>query len=136
MSPEKKIDKFRETYDALREEIGKIIVGQAAIVDGTLNALFANGHVLLEGVPGLGKTLLVRTLSQVLDLSFNRIAEMEGLDALAQLRELKLYHCRLEAVENLVHPFLELRVAVIPEGRLVLEGRNGVEGLQDILLRG
>ena len=73
MSPEKKIDKFRETYDALREEIGKIIVGQTAIVDGTLNALFANGHVLLEGVPGLGKTLLVRTLSQVLDLSFNRI---------------------------------------------------------------
>ena len=73
MSPEKKIDKFRETYDALREEIGKIIVGQTAIVDGTLNALFANGHVLLEGVPGLGKTRLVRTLSQVLDLSFNRI---------------------------------------------------------------
>ena len=73
MSPEKKIDKFRETYDALREEIGKIIVGQTAIVDGTLTALFANGHVLLEGVPGLGKTLLVRTLSQVLDLSFNRI---------------------------------------------------------------
>ena len=73
MSSEEKIDKFRETYDALREEIGKIIVGQAAIVDGTLNALFANGHVLLEGVPGLGKTLLVRTLSQVLDLSFNRI---------------------------------------------------------------
>jgi len=73
MNPEKKIDKFRETYDALREEIGKIIVGQTAIVDGTLNALFANGHVLLEGVPGLGKTLLVRTLSQVLDLSFNRI---------------------------------------------------------------
>ena len=73
MSPEKKIDKFRVTYDALREEIGKIIVGQTAIVDGTLNALFANGHVLLEGVPGLGKTLLVRTLSQVLELSFNRI---------------------------------------------------------------
>ena len=73
MSPEEKIGKFRETYDALREEIGKVIVGQEAIVDGTLNALFANGHVLLEGVPGLGKTLLVRTLSQVLDLSFNRI---------------------------------------------------------------
>ena len=73
MSPEEKIGKFRETYDALREEIGKVIVGQEAIVDGTLNALFANGHVLLEGVPGLGKTLLVRTLSQALDLSFNRI---------------------------------------------------------------
>jgi len=73
MNPEKKILKFRETYRALREEIGKVIVGQEEIVDGTLNALFANGHVLLEGVPGLGKTLLVRTLSQVLDLSFNRI---------------------------------------------------------------
>ena len=73
MNPEEKIGKFRETYDALREEIGKVIVGQEAIVDGTLNALFANGHVLLEGVPGLGKTLLVRTISQALDLSFNRI---------------------------------------------------------------
>ena len=73
MNPEKKILKFRETYRALREEIGKVIVGQKEIVDGTLNALFAIGHVLLEGVPGLGKTLLVRTLSQVLDLSFNRI---------------------------------------------------------------
>jgi MoxR-like ATPase len=73
MNPEEKIGKFREIYDALREEIGKVIVGQEAIVDGTLNALFANGHVLLEGVPGLGKTLLVRTLSQALDLSFNRI---------------------------------------------------------------
>ena len=73
MNPEQKIHKFRQTYEALREEIGKVIVGQEAIVDGTLNALFANGHVLLEGVPGLGKTLLVKTLSQVLDLSFNRI---------------------------------------------------------------
>ena len=73
MNPKEKIGKFREVYNGLREEIGKVIVGQEAIVDGTLNALFANGHVLLEGVPGLGKTLLVRTLSQVLDLSFNRI---------------------------------------------------------------
>jgi len=73
MNPEEKIHQFRETHEALRKEIGKVIVGQDAIVDGTLNALFANGHVLLEGVPGLGKTLLVRTLSQVLDLSFNRI---------------------------------------------------------------
>ena len=73
MNSEENIARFRESYDALRSEIGKVIVGQEAIVDGTLNALFANGHVLLEGVPGLGKTLLVRTLSQVLDLSFNRI---------------------------------------------------------------
>ena len=73
MNPKEQIEKFRKVYNGLREEIGKVIVGQEAIVDGTLNALFANGHVLLEGVPGLGKTLLVRTLSQVLDLSFNRI---------------------------------------------------------------
>jgi MoxR-like ATPase len=73
MDPKEQIVKFREVYNSLREEIGKVIVGQKAIVDGTLHALFANGHVLLEGVPGLGKTLLVKTLSQVLDLSFNRI---------------------------------------------------------------
>ena len=67
------IQTFRDTYAALRAEIGKVIVGQESIVEGTLIALFAGGHVLLEGVPGLGKTLLVRTLSDVLDLSFNRI---------------------------------------------------------------
>jgi MoxR-like ATPase len=70
---DQQIKAFREAYSALRQEIGKVIVGHEAIVDGTLVALFAGGHVLLEGVPGLGKTLLVRTLSQVLDLSFNRI---------------------------------------------------------------
>ncbi len=60
---------------------GGAIVGHEAIVDSTLVALFAGGHVLLEGVPGLGKTLLVRTLSDVLDLSFNRIQCGPGPDA-------------------------------------------------------
>ena len=73
MSTEEQIQTFRQAYTALRAEIGKVIVGHEPIVDGTLIALFAGGHVLLEGVPGLGKTLLVRTLSEVLDLSFNRI---------------------------------------------------------------
>ncbi len=73
MSTEDQIHNFRAAYGALRAEIGKIIVGHDAIVEGTLIALFAGGHVLLEGVPGLGKTLLIRTLSQVLDLSFSRI---------------------------------------------------------------
>ena len=54
-------------------EIGKVIVGQPDIVRGVLTGLFVGGHVLLEGVPGLGKTLLVRTLAQVLDLKFNRV---------------------------------------------------------------
>src|SRR5262245_42627007 len=73
METEQLIQSFRETYSALRSEVGKVIVGHEAIVDGTLISLFAGGHVLLEGVPGLGKTLLVRTLSEVLDLSFSRI---------------------------------------------------------------
>src|SRR5437016_3750988 len=73
MNTEQQIQSFRDTYTALRAEINKVIVGHEAIVDGTLISLFAGGHVLLEGVPGLGKTLLVRTLSEVLDLSFNRI---------------------------------------------------------------
>src|SRR5947208_16742253 len=73
MSPEQKIQIFRQAYSALRQEIGKVIVGHDPIVEGTLIALLAGGHVLLEGVPGLGKTLLVRTLSEVLDISFNRI---------------------------------------------------------------
>jgi MoxR-like ATPase len=73
MSTEARIDEFRDVFGRLRAEIGKVIVGHQAIVDGTLIALFGGGHVLLEGVPGLGKTLLVRTLGEVLDLSFNRI---------------------------------------------------------------
>ena len=73
MNTEEQIQSFRQTYAALRAEIGKVIVGNDEIVEGTLIAIFAGGHVLLEGVPGLGKTLLVRTLSEVLDLSFNRI---------------------------------------------------------------
>jgi len=73
MSTEARIQTFRQTWDKLRAEIGKVMVGHQEIVDGTLTAILAGGHVLLEGVPGLGKTLLVRTLSEVLDLSFNRI---------------------------------------------------------------
>src|SRR5437763_16430074 len=73
METEQAIETFRNSYAALRAEIAKIVVGHEAIVEGTLIALFSGGNVLLEGVPGLGKTLLVRTLSEVLDLSFNRI---------------------------------------------------------------
>jgi MoxR-like ATPase len=73
MNTEEQIDSFRRTFEGLRAEIGKVIVGHHDIVEGTLTAIFGGGHVLLEGVPGLGKTLLVRTLSEVLDMSFNRI---------------------------------------------------------------
>lgn len=73
MTIEEAIAQFRTVYARARGEIGRVMVGQDAIVDGTLTAIFGGGHVLLEGVPGLGKTLLVRTLGEVLDLSFSRV---------------------------------------------------------------
>jgi MoxR-like ATPase len=70
---QERANEFRQAYGRLQKEIGKVIVGHPEIVQSVLTCLFVGGHALLEGVPGLGKTLLVRTLSQVLDLSFNRI---------------------------------------------------------------
>ena len=64
---------FRALFQRLETEIQKRIVGQAEIVQGVLVALFAGGHVLLEGVPGLGKTMLVRTLADVTGLQFSRV---------------------------------------------------------------
>jgi len=66
-------DAFRADYGAVRDQIARVVVGQERIVEGVLIALFAGGHALLEGVPGIGKTLLVRTLAQALDLSFGRV---------------------------------------------------------------
>jgi MoxR-like ATPase len=70
---QERASEFRQAYARVQNEISKVIVGHTDIVHGVLTCLFVGGHALLEGVPGLGKTLLVRTLSQVLDLSFNRI---------------------------------------------------------------
>ena len=66
-------DRFRDDFQAIRSEIAKVIVGQQAVVDGALLGLVAGGHILLEGVPGLGKTLLVRTVASVLNAAFSRI---------------------------------------------------------------
>src|SRR5438045_9321926 len=66
-------DQFRRDYRAVQAEIGKAIVGHQDIVDGVLTCLFVGGHALLEGVPGLGKTALIRALAQALNLKFNRI---------------------------------------------------------------
>ena len=68
-----KCEAFRTTFKSLADEVGKVIVGHREVVEGVLGALFAGGNVLLEGVPGLGKTLLVRTLAQTLNLPFSRI---------------------------------------------------------------
>ena len=70
---QRELDQFRSDFQTLRQEVAKVIVGHEEIVDGTLTALIAGGHVLLEGVPGLGKTLLVRTLADALHLQFSRI---------------------------------------------------------------
>ncbi|MCS7301339.1 MAG: AAA family ATPase, partial [Fimbriimonadales bacterium] len=64
---------FRNTYNALKTQIGRVVVGQEEVVENVLVAVCAGGHALLEGVPGLGKTLLVRTLAQALHLEFARI---------------------------------------------------------------
>jgi len=66
-------EQFRVDFKILRDEIGKVIVGNDEIVQGTLTCLIGGGHVLLEGVPGLGKTMLVRTLADALHLKFNRV---------------------------------------------------------------
>ena len=65
--------RFKEDFEKIRAEVGKVIVGQEEVVEGTVTTLICGGNVLLEGVPGLGKTELVKTLSKVLDLDFNRI---------------------------------------------------------------
>src|SRR5438128_4775529 len=72
-SMQQRAEQFRQAYHKLYAEVGKVIVGHTDIVHGVLTCLFVAGHALLEGVPGLGKTLLVRTLSQAIDLNFNRV---------------------------------------------------------------
>jgi MoxR-like ATPase len=64
---------FRECFGHLKSEIGRVFVGQPAVVDGLLLTFFCQGHALIEGPPGLGKTLLVRTLADALDVTFARI---------------------------------------------------------------
>jgi MoxR-like ATPase len=72
-SMERRAEEFVARYAAVREQIGRVIVGHDEIVHGVLTCLFVGGHCLLEGVPGLGKTLLVRSLAEALSLKFSRI---------------------------------------------------------------
>jgi len=88
---------LNQKYKELKAEIGKVIIGQHQVVDAVLMSIFANGHTLLVGVPGLAKTLLVRTLSEVLDLEFSRIqftpdlmpSDITGSEILDEKREFK-----------------------------------------------
>src|SRR5512147_3265730 len=73
VASEASLQKAVERLDAVRREIAKIIVGQDDVVEGVLICLLSGGHVLLEGVPGLGKTTLLRTLARALHLKYSRI---------------------------------------------------------------
>ena len=70
---QQQVDQFRERFVRIKTELGRMIVGQDEIIEGVLVAFFAAGHVLLEGVPGLGKTMLVRTLADAVNLKFSRV---------------------------------------------------------------
>jgi MoxR-like ATPase len=73
LDPKQAVEKVREANDALRHEIGKIIVGQDEVIEQMMMAVFCRGHALLVGVPGLAKTLLISTISRTLSLGFSRI---------------------------------------------------------------
>ena len=91
------VERFGEQFKALKAEVGKVIIGQDAVVDDVLIAIFSRGHCLLVGVPGLAKTLLVNTVSQALGLSFNRIqftpdlmpSDIIGSEILDETRQFK-----------------------------------------------
>ena len=73
MSDTESITKIHELYTRLKEQTARVIVGQSVVMEELVIALLAGGHCLLEGVPGLAKTLMVRTLAQSLSLEFQRI---------------------------------------------------------------
>ena len=97
---------FRAAFAQIEDQVGKVIVGQQGVVRHVLIAVIAGGHALLEGVPGLGKTMLIRTLADVLDLKFSRIqftpdlmpADIVGTDILTL--DLLLVSAALEDVWN------------------------------------
>ncbi len=70
---EKKIGQFHKQYEAVQQEMGRVVVGNREVIGSILSCLLTRGHVLLEGIPGLGKTLIVQTLADVMNLKFNRI---------------------------------------------------------------
>jgi MoxR-like ATPase len=92
---EHRVAAFQERFTRMQEQIHQVIVGQAEVVDRVLTAVVAGGHVLLEGVPGLGKTMLIKTLAQVLELTFSRIqftpdlmpADISGTNIVVELED-------------------------------------------------
>ncbi|WP_316823576.1 MoxR family ATPase [Pedobacter gandavensis] len=96
----KAVDALHQLYKDIKAEIGKVVIGQDEVVKSVLISIFSNGHCLLVGVPGLAKTLLVQTVSNVLDLNFNRIqftpdlmpSDIIGAEILGEDRNFKFIH--------------------------------------------
>ncbi len=101
-------ESFAPAVQKLKTEIGRVIVGQNEVVEAVLGAIFCNGHALLVGVPGLAKTLLVRTVAESLDLSFNRIqftpdlmpGDITGNEILDENRKFKFLKGQLNSCMN------------------------------------
>src|ERR1035438_2734290 len=89
---------FKEDFQRILQEVHKVIVGQERVVECAVTALLAGGNVLLEGVPGLGKTELVKTLGHVLDLEFRRI-QFRSEEHTSELQSLRHLVCRLLLVK-------------------------------------
>jgi MoxR-like ATPase len=89
---ERDAQEFREAHGKIKSEVQRFIVGQEPVIDAALTALFAGGHVMLEGVPGLGKTMLVRAIGEAVDIQFSRIqftpdlmpADIQGTNVLVE----------------------------------------------------
>ena len=89
---ERDAQRFRDVHQKIKTEVQRFMVGQEAVIDAALTALFAGGHVMLEGVPGLGKTMLVRSIGQAVDVPFSRIqftpdmmpADIQGTNVLME----------------------------------------------------
>ena len=105
------VDALAQSYVDLKQEIGKVIIGQEEVVKTVITSLFSNGHSLLVGVPGLAKTLLVSTISEVLDLEFKRIqftpdlmpSDITGSEILGDNKQFKFNKGPLFANLSLIH---------------------------------
>ena len=111
---------FRDAFERTRREIAKVVVGHKETVEGVLVCLFAGGHCLLEGVPGLGKTLLIRSLSQALALGAKVKALLGGRTAVS-----------FDDIKSVALPALRHRILMNFEAEA--EGRTSDEVVQHII---